>query len=96
MKTLTFDVYNDPGHGWIKVSFARLIRIIGPDWRSAFTPFSFERGCHAYLEEDCDAARFVKACQAIGIEPRWRMHYAESESRIRDYPSLAVKRSAEG
>jgi hypothetical protein len=30
----------------------------------------------------------VKACQAAGIEPQWRMRYSERESRIRNYPSL--------
>ena len=88
MKTLTFDFYSDPGHGWVKVSFARLLAVLGPGWRSAFSSCSFERGEHAYLEEDCDAPRFVKACQAIGVEPKWRMRYSERESRIRNYASL--------
>jgi len=88
MKTLAFDFISDPGHGWVKVSFTQLVRIVGPDWRSTFSSCSFERGEHAYLEEDSDAPRFVKACQAAGIEPRWRMRCSERESRIRNYPSL--------
>lgn len=88
MRTLTFEFISDPGHGWVKVSFAHLVRIVGSGWRSAFSHFSYERGDHAYLEEDDDAARFVKACHAIGIEPRFRARYCQRESRIRNYDSL--------
>ncbi|MEB3320131.1 MAG: hypothetical protein VKI63_04240 [Cyanobium sp.] len=88
MKTLTFAVISDPGHAWVKVNFRHLERIIGPHWRSCFSPYSYERGDHAYLEEDDDAATFIKACRGAGIEPRWRTRYANRESRVRHYDSL--------
>lgn len=89
MKTLTFRFYADPGHGWAKVSFRQLERIVGPHWRSCFTPYSYERGEHAFLEEDEDVSRFAKYCEAAGIKPVFRRHTcANRQSRIRNYSLL--------
>ena len=89
MKTLTFHYYADPGHGWVKVSFRHLERIVGKHWRSLFTPYSFERGEYAYLEEDEDVSRFIDCCRGAGIEPVFRDHTCASrQSRIRNYSSL--------
>ena len=88
-KTLTFDVYNDPGHSWIKVHASFLEKIIGHHWRQNFTSFSYEKGRWLYLEEDVDALLFVNCCRAIGIEPRWREHHTNKRSRIRSYAVLS-------
>jgi hypothetical protein len=88
-KTLTFDVYSDPGHSWIKVHASFLEKIIGHYWRQNFTPFSHERGEWLYLEEDVDASRFVNCCRANGIEPKWREHHTDKRSRIRSYDVLS-------
>lgn len=90
MKTRTFLVYADPGHAWVKVSKAFLARIIGPHWRSVFTPFSYERGAFVYLEEDCDAGRFANWCKANGITPVFKegSTCATRYSRIRGYSVL--------
>jgi hypothetical protein len=89
MKTRTFTVYADPGHLWVKVEKAFLERIIGAQWRKAFTCFSYERGDHVYLEEDQDAASLIKACRSAGIEPAWRSHHTDRISRIRSYAPLS-------
>ena len=93
MKTLTFDFISDPGHGWAKVSFSDLERIVGPHWRSCFSRCSYERGRHAFLEEDDDAPRFVRFCQAAGIEPVFRdaSTCTDHESCIRGYDSLRTE-----
>jgi len=88
-KTKTFDVYCDPGHGWVKVHQSFLVKLIGRHWRQVFTPFSYERGEWLYLEEDEDASRFVNWCRANGIEPKWRQHHADRPSRIRRYAPLS-------
>ena len=48
------------------------------------TPFSYRHGDTAYLEEDCDAALFVEALRAQGIEVKLVPRYQEVTS-IRRY-----------
>lgn len=89
MRTRIFPVYVDPGHSWVKVEKAFLNQLLGPHWRKQFTCFSYERGDHAYLEEDQDAATLLASCRSAGIEPVWRYRHADRPSRIRSYLPLA-------
>ena len=92
MQTRIFRVHSDPGHAWVKVPKAFLAKIIGSNWRSVFTPFSYERGDYVYLEEDDDASRFVNWCRANSIEPVFKeasTGAATKRSRIRTYAPLA-------
>jgi hypothetical protein len=91
MKTRTFLVYSDPGHAWVKVPKPFLARILGSTWRQAFTSCSYERGVHAYLEEDEDAARLITHCRAAGIEPVFKegSTCAKRYSRIRNYSRIS-------
>lgn len=92
MKTRTFPVYSDPGHAWIRVPIDFLVRTIGPDWRKAFTSFSYERGQYVYLEEDEDARRFMDLSCAAGIKLLLKpasTGVANRYSRIRNYAPLA-------
>lgn len=91
MKTRTFLCYSDPGHAWIKVEKAFLERLLGTHWRKTFTCFSYERGDNVYLEEDEDAYRFVRACQASGIQPMFKQSSSNvsRRSRIRSYAPLS-------
>lgn len=88
MKTLAFDVYNDPGHGWIKVSKKHLIRLFGEQWRKSFTSCSYERGDYTFLEEDQDAATLIQRLKDNQIQPVWRHHHTDRYSRIRNYLPL--------
>lgn len=87
MKTLSFDVYCDPGHGWVKVRRNTAQRLMGSDF-VRLSPFSYQRGDWLYLEEDCDAALFVSCLRAQNISPIWREHHGNRPSRIRNYASL--------
>lgn len=90
MKTLSFEVYNDPGHGWIKVDKKQMICFFGDHWRKEFTSFSYERKGYVYLEEDLDAATLIQRLQDNQITPIWRHHYNKTRfSRIRNYAPLA-------
>lgn len=54
----TFTFHTDPGHGWLEVSTAELTRVgLVP---SDFSAYSFEGNGNVYLEEDCDAAVFIR------------------------------------
>ena len=90
MKTLTFKVWHDPGHAWIKCSKKRLVRFFGEHWRKEFTPYSFEKGDYVYLEEDDDASTLIKRLKENGITPVWDSHYNQTKySKIRNYPRLS-------
>lgn len=79
-----FDFYSDPGHGWLKVGKA-ILRELGI--ADKISGFSYMRGDHAFLEEDCDATVFYYAYQRKhGFPPRWKSHVADKSSRIRSYP----------
>ena len=87
---MTFDFYSDPGHGWLKVSKSLLLKIIGAQWRSVFTPFSYERGDFVYLEEDCDLSRFINWMESVGLTVNIRQRpQSNNRSRIRSYSILA-------
>ena len=55
---MTFTVYSDPGHAWVKVP-RDLLKTLGIE--SDISPYSYMRGEFAYLEEDCDFYRFHEA-----------------------------------
>lgn len=53
--------FSDPGHGWLQVERAELVRL---GIAGAISAYSYQKGDFAYLEEDCDMAKY---CNAIGI-----------------------------
>jgi hypothetical protein len=77
-----FDVYSDPGHGWVKVPLKLLEEL---EIRDKITPYSYRRGNFGFLEEDCDAPRFVAAMKARGVTVKFRSHIGDRLSRIRSY-----------
>ncbi len=85
MKTFTY--YCDPSHGWLKVSGLDA-HDVGLDARD-FSRFSYWRNNDLYLEEDCDAPKFLKAYEGKhGHAPRIRESHTASPSRIRSYMRL--------
>ena len=83
-----FDVYCDPGHGWMKVKKSLLV-VLGITDR--ISQFSYMRNEYAYLEEDCDASTFVGAYEEkYGIHPQYRFHHSDKLSRIRNYNSFTA------
>lgn len=91
MKQRVFRYYTDPGHGWTRVSKEFLKKLLGSDWRLAFTHFSYERSDYVYLEEDEDTSRLVTHCRKAGIEPIFKpgSNCGNRLSRIRNYAFLS-------
>lgn len=87
-KSKTYDVYADPGHAWVKVKLAELEKL---GISKYITAFSYVRGNHAYLEEDCDAGVLIDALEARGIEPKFKFHHTDNRSKIRGYASFPAK-----
>lgn len=83
---LKLEFLADPGHGWLEVDMAH-VRRLGID--QDITPYSYisRDGLTAYLEEDCDAPRFIEACRKAGTALELREHHCNGESFIRRLPS---------
>jgi hypothetical protein len=78
----TFTLYSDPGHGWLKVTPADC-ESLGMVAES-FTAYSYRDEKFFYLEEDCDASRFVLAYESRhGKTPAIKHSNRNSDSPIR-------------
>lgn len=81
--TTTITFISDPGHGWLAVPLADVLRLgIEPSEYS----FISDDGQTAYLEEDCDASLFI---DASGIDPsliRYE-HVDDFERPARRFPA---------
>jgi hypothetical protein len=80
----TFDYIQDGGHGWVKVPITLLLDL---GIHSQISTYSYLRKSFAYLEEDCDLARFFEAFNArFNIDPKLRSRIArEKQSKVRGY-----------
>ena len=82
----TYTFFNDPGHGWLRVELSELEPI-----KDKISPYSYMDGKYAYLEEDCDAAVFLKHkfgadCPFAELEKRGVLTDVYQENTpIRDY-----------
>ena len=87
MKTKKYDVYADPGHAWLKVKRTELDKLGIADEISSY---SYQRGDHVYLEEDCDLSRFMVAMEANGVKVTFREYVGNKTSRIRNYENYVA------
>ena len=90
-KTMTLPYYQDPGHGWVRVSIGLLHGLkIAEDISS----YSYRRESYAYLEEDCDLARLLAAAAAAGITIKLKQHHTNKTSKIRGYAQYSTPNRA--
>jgi hypothetical protein len=82
---MTYDLFADPGHAWLKVRLTELHEL---GIAQEISHYSYLRGGWAYLEEDCDMPRFLRAKRRRGEEIRTRERYASCSSRVRTYQSF--------
>lgn len=86
--TKTFTMHSDPGHGWLAVCDTDLIDV-GLTPRS-FSKYSYAKGGTYYLEEDCDAPKFLAAyASKHGVQPEFKVNYIRGNAPIRNYARLA-------
>ena len=80
---LTF--WSDPGHGWLEVPRAHLIRL---NIAGAISKYSYisQDGQRAYLEEDCDAGVYLNALREQGVDFEFDERFVENIF-IRNLPS---------
>ena len=81
-----FRFISDPGHGWIEVPWITLKHLgLNP---TDFSRYSYRKGNVFYLEEDCDASKFVAAFKAkAGHAPELQDIYQEN-TFIRNLPPI--------
>lgn len=88
-KKKIFMFYLDPGHGWMRVPRTMLTELGIAD---QITRFSFAKGKYVYLEEDKDAATFIRAYRETNNgEIQFTEKYSYNDSSIRTYPSYTVE-----
>lgn len=79
MKTFTF--FADPAHAWLKVCPADLIEL-GLTMND-FSAFSYIGANAFYLEEDCDATKFIALHKAKHGEISFAENHTNGQSHIR-------------
>ncbi len=78
-----YHMHSDQSHGWLKVPMTEL-EFLGI--AKSITKFSFIKGEHVYLEEDCNATLFCDAKQSQ--DPSWELDiisHTAAESSIRGF-----------
>ena len=81
-----FTYHIDPGHGWVEVSFHDM-RASGLQ-PSDFSRYSYRKRNVFYLEEDCDAPKFIAAWESKhGRKVDLREVHCE-RTFIRNLPSI--------
>ena len=85
----TFTFHCDPGHGWLEVTLADLLRVgLSIKQISRYSYYCGKRKA-CYLEEDCDAPKFIAAYRHVnGREPAIREVHSNAQSFIRNLPRL--------
>lgn len=88
LKNLRF--YNDPGHGWLRVPMQEVINA-GVAGQISTCSYMSRGGQVAYLEEDCDAPRFLAAIGITHIEAAMAIPEENLDDRcfIRGLPAFS-------
>lgn len=78
-----FKFYTDPGHGWLAVKVADVLRL-GMSAKD-FSSYSYTRGSTLYLEEDGDASKFQKAWESMFGKMEYVEKHTDGSHPIRSY-----------
>lgn len=79
----TYNYFQDPGHGWVRVKMSELVELGIADKISSYSYVSAS-GKSVYLEEDMDLSTFLsaKGIEKLSELPT-RTKYSEKSSYIR-------------
>lgn len=78
--------HSDPGHAWLAVKLSE-IKMLGIE--HDISSFSYVKGKTAYLEEDCDAGKFIEAMKSKGIDVEVKQGAVRDRSPIRYFKSYS-------
>lgn len=83
MKSITLQMFSDPGHGWVRFPKARLEKLGIAD---KISTYSYQKGLMAFLEEDSDLSTLITALKAKGYtEFKFKEGWTNRRSKIRNY-----------
>ena len=88
-KVVKRNFYEDPGHGWLKVSVKEIIRL---GIHNQISSYSYIRNGSVFLEEDCDATRYIDALKKDGKRLKFTRFHTNRSSKIRSYDSYCVSK----
>ena len=86
-KKISIKDFGDPGHAWARFPKARLVKLGIAD---KITPYSYQNGSNAFLEEDCDLSTLMAALKAKGYEVKFNESFTNKQSKIRGYCSYRI------
>lgn len=75
----TYVFHKDPGHGWLEVPLSELIAL---GIEKTISGYSYIYKSFVYLEEDCDAERFISA---LPFRPKIETVYYKDDAPIRNF-----------
>ena len=78
--TKTYTFYTDPGHGWLCAPLQEVRKS-----KISVSRYSYMRDGNAFLEEDCDAPKFLQYLQNNDIQYKIVENNTNNESPIRSY-----------
>jgi N-acetyl-anhydromuramyl-L-alanine amidase AmpD len=81
-KEIKIKVFADPGHAWARFPKAKLVQLGIAD---KITPYSYQNGANAFLEEDCDLSTLMTALKAKGYTVKFEESQTNKQSKIRGY-----------
>lgn len=93
---MIFTKYNDPAHGWVKVTRKQLVKWGLVDKVSSY---SYAKGGYVYLEEDCDATILFNRLEEMGVPFSIRDKYSNKMSKVRlygDYNPTEIEKFTSG
>lgn len=79
IKTLIF--HADPSHGWLEVDRADLEAL---NIASRISRYSYQKENRVFLEEDCDAAHYLRAAEGRGWTVTTTEKHTNHDSFIRN------------
>ena len=83
MKSITLQIFEDPGHAWARFPKERLAQLGIAD---KISPYSYQRKDMAFLEEDCDLTTLCNALRAHGYtDIKFKESWTNRYSKIRNY-----------
>jgi len=86
-KKISIKVFADPGHAWARVAKSKLVSLGIAD---KISPYSYQKGENAFLEEDCDLSTLVNTLRSRGYEIKFNESHTNRQSKIRSYNTYRV------
>jgi hypothetical protein len=81
-------VFSDPCHSWMRVERQELFDL---GIAEHISEYSYQAQTYAYLEEDVDMPKYIRAKKDQGWDVVTKDEYSNSDSKIRWYKAFSAK-----